>query len=179
MNNHDRILKITISALFLALAFILPFFTGQIPQIGSMLLPMHIPVILCGFICGWPYGLLIGLLAPLSRSLLLGMPPFFPTALCMAFELMAYGAFSGYFYKRLPKNKLDIYLTLLIAMVLGRIVWGLAMFLCMSITNNTFTLAAFYAGAIGSAIPGIILQIVIIPILVMIIRQTKVSGLNV
>ena len=79
--------NMTLAALFLALGLVLPFFTGQIPQIGSMLLPMHIPVFLCGLICGWQYGAAVGFVVPLMRSVLFGMPPLFPTATAMAFEL--------------------------------------------------------------------------------------------
>ena len=67
--------KMILAALFLALCYLLPFLTGQIPEIGSMLLPMHLPVLLCGFVCGWPYGLGVGFAAPLLRSVTLGMPP--------------------------------------------------------------------------------------------------------
>ena len=81
--------------------------------------PMHIPVLLCGFICGWPWGLLVGLFAPILRSVTLGMPPLFPTAVCMAFELAAYGAVAGILYKTLPKKKCFIYCALLGAMVIG------------------------------------------------------------
>ena len=96
--------KLGLSGLFLALALVLPFFTGQIPQIGGMLCPMHLPVILCGFVCGWPWGLAVGLIAPLLRSVSFGMPPIFPTAVAMTFELAAYGAFAGLFYRLLPRK---------------------------------------------------------------------------
>ncbi len=96
--------KLVLAALFLALAYLLPFLTGRIPEIGSMLLPMHLPVLICGFVCGWPYGLAVGFVAPLLRSFTLGMPPFFPTAVAMAFELAAYGAITGICYKKLPKE---------------------------------------------------------------------------
>ena len=87
--------KLTLSALFLALGLVLPLITGQIPQIGKMLLPMHIPVLLCGMVCGWPYGLAVGAVMPLLRGLLFGMPVLYPTGIGMAFELAAYGAVIG------------------------------------------------------------------------------------
>lgn len=173
MKNLDKTLKTVFAAMFLALSYVMPFLTGQIPEIGSMLCPMHIPVLLCGFICGWPWGLVVGFIAPLLRSLTLGMPPLFPTAFCMAFELAVYGLVSGLMYKILPRKKVYIYCSLLIAMVVGRIVWGLAMLICMNINGGAFTFAAFFAGAITNAIPGIIAQIILIPILVMLFERTK------
>ena len=108
MKKHESLLKMILSALFLALAYIMPFLTGQIPEIGSMLCPMHIPVLLCGFICGWQWGLAVGFVAPLFRSLILGMPPLFPVAVCMAFELAAYGLVAGMMHKILPKKKVKV-----------------------------------------------------------------------
>ena len=169
--NHAHVKKMVLSALFLALAYVLPFLTGQVPQIGAMLCPMHIPVLLCGFFCGAPWGLAVGILAPLTRSLILGMPPLFPTALCMAFELAAYGAAAGFLHRRLERKKGNIYLALLAAMALGRVVWGAVMFLCMGLTGGSFTFAAFLAGAVTNAIPGIVLQIVVIPVLVMLLDR--------
>lgn len=165
--------RLVLSSLFLALAYIMPYLTGQIPEIGAMLCPMHIPVLLCGFICGWPWGLAVGFIAPLFRSLILGMPPLFPAAVCMAAELAAYGAFSGLFYMHFPKKKLYTYLSLIGAMMIGRLVWGTAMFCCMSITGKAFTLAAFLAGAFTNALPGIIAQIVLVPIIVMFTEKNK------
>ena len=161
----------TLAALFLALAYVMPFLTGQIPEIGSMLCPLHSPVLLCGFICGWQWGLVIGIAAPLFRSLTLGMPPFFPTAICMAFELAAYGAIVGLMYQILPKKKPYIYCSLLIAMTVGRWIWGIAMYICMGIDGTPFTMTAFIAGAFTNAIPGIILQIILIPLLVMLTER--------
>ncbi|MBO7179487.1 MAG: ECF transporter S component [Clostridia bacterium] len=174
MKNKSKIFKMVLSALFLALCYVLPFITGQIPEIGAMLCPMHIPVIICGFICGWPWGLLVGFLAPLFRSLTLGMPPLFPTAICMALELAAYGLVSGITRKILPKKKPYIYCSLLISMIIGRVVWGIAMFILMAINGDTFGFSAFLAGAVTNAIPGIILQIVLIPPIVMILENTKI-----
>ena len=92
--KNSYIKKITLSAMFLAIGLVLPFLTGQIPEIGSMLLPMHIPVLLCGLICGWQYGGAVGLIVPLLRNLLFGMPPM-PGAVSMAFDLAAYGLIIG------------------------------------------------------------------------------------
>ena len=162
----DRIRKIVLSGLLIALGIMLPFLTGQIPQIGSMLCPMHIPVLLCGFFCGAPWGLVVGFLAPLLRSFTLGMPPMFPTAFCMAFELATYGFVAGFLYNKLPKKKLNVYVSLISAMVIGRLVWGAVMFVCMGLNGTKFGFDVFLAGAVLNAIPGIVIQIVLIPILV-------------
>ena len=171
MKKHNQLLKMILSALFLALAYVLPFLTGQIPQIGSMLCPMHIPVLLCGFICGWPWGLVVGFISPLFRSLTLGMPPLFPKALCMAFELAAYGAISGLMHRFLPRKKPYIYVSLLTAMLVGRLIWGAAMLICMGITGGSFAFTAFLSGAVLNAVPGIIIQIILIPIVVMVTEK--------
>ena len=169
-NDHTTIKRLVYSALFLALALVLPFLTGQIPQIGSALSPMHIQVLLCGFVCGWPWGLAVGLIAPPLRYMLFGMPPaavFIP----MAFELAAYGAFSGLLYRVLPKRTGYIYVSLIGAMILGRIVWGVAKFIQAGLQSTTFPLSAFWAGAVVTAIPGIICHIILIPILVMALKK--------
>lgn len=173
MKNHNKLIKMILAALFLALAYVMPFLTGQIPEIGSMLCPMHIPVLLCGFICGWQWGLVVGFVAPIFRSLILTMPPLFPTAVCMAFELAAYGALAGILYKKFPRKKLCIYVSLLISMLVGRLVWGIAMFVCFGIKGGSFTLTAFLAGAFTNAVPGITVQILLIPIIVMLLENTK------
>ena len=163
--------KLVLAALFLALAIVLPFLTGQIPEVGSMLCPMHIPALLCGFFCGWHWGLAVGLIAPLLRSVTLGMPPMFPVAVCMSAELATYGAVSGLLYKMLPRKKISVYGALLAAMVAGRLVWGAARLLCAGLDFSKFGLAAFWSGAITTAIPGIIVQILLIPILVLALEK--------
>ena len=178
MRKNSSVFKMVLAAMFLAMAYVLPFFTGQIPEIGSMLCPMHIPVLLCGFICGWPWGLVVGLIAPLLRSVILGMPPLFPTAVCMVFELSTYGAMTGLFYKWLPKKKGFIYASLVSAMIIGRLVWGLAMMVCMGIKGGSFGAAAFLTGAVTNAIPGIVLQLVLIPIVVMLLERVIRSEEN-
>ena len=173
MKTKKLVLNVSLSGMFLALAYVMPFLTGQIPEIGSMLCPMHIPVLLCGFVCGAPYGLVVGLIAPVLRSLTLGMPPLFPTATAMAFELAVYGLMAGLLYKALPKKKINIYTSLIGAMIIGRIVWGVVMFCIMGFDMTKFGIAAFWAGAVVNAIPGIIAQIILIPMLIMILEKTK------
>lgn len=168
--NHIK--KLAISGLCLAIALVLPFLTGQIPQIGAMLSPMHIPVLLCGFVCGWPYGLAVGAVAPVLRYMLFGMPPLFPTGLAMTFELAAYGMLAGLLYKVLPKKPASVYISLLAAMIGGRIIWGTVMWiLSMVVTTVDFGFAAFFAGAFANAVPGIILHIFLIPLIVIPLKK--------
>ena len=166
MQRRHEINKLTLSAMFLTLAYVMPFLTGQIPQIGSMLCPMHIPVLLCGFFCGATWGLCVGFIAPILRSFVLGMPQLFPMAFCMAFELAAYGFIAGWLYNKLAKKKVNVYVSLFGAMILGRFLWGVVMFCCMGFDFSKFGISAFLAGAILNAVPGIIVQIILIPILV-------------
>ena len=168
--NHIR--KLTYSALCLALALVLPFLTGQIPEVGSMLCPMHIPALLCGFLCGGPWGLAVGGIAPILRSLLFSRPPMF-SAIPMAFELAAYGAVAGILYRRLPRRKGRIYISLIVAMIAGRLVWGVVQVVMMGVKGSAFTMEAFLAGAITTAIPGIILQLVLIPAVVVALEKAK------
>ncbi|MBQ8566967.1 MAG: ECF transporter S component [Clostridia bacterium] len=171
MKTYNKNLKMVLAGLFMALGYVLPFLTGQIPEIGSMLCPMHIPVLICGFICGWQWGLAVGFATPLLRSLTLGAPVLFPMAVSMAFELAAYGAFAGLMRKLLPKKRPYIYVSLLTSMILGRIVFGISMLICMGIKGGSYTLAAFIAGAVTNAIPGIVVQIIIVPVAVFLIEK--------
>ena len=175
MKRKESVLKMIFAALFLAIAYVLPFLTGQIPEIGSMLCPMHIPVLLCGFICGWQWGLTVGAVAPVLRSLMTGgFPPMFPTAVCMAFELAAYGLVAGIMHRLLPRKKAFIYCSLVAAMIVGRLVWGVSMLTLLGVSGGSFTLSAFLAGAFTNAIPGIIVQIILIPVLVIVLEKTKI-----
>lgn len=164
--------ELILSALFLALGYVLPFFTGQVPTVGKMLLPMHIPVLLCGFVCGWQYGLVVGFVLPLFRSMLAGMPVMMPTAVGMAFELMTYGAMSGLLYGKLPRKTRSIYAALLGAMLSGRVVWGVVSILLYGIQGNIFSWKLFMVGAILNAVPGILLQLVLIPVIVILLEKT-------
>lgn len=171
--KNNLVRKLAFAAMCLALALVLPFLTGQIPQIGSMLSPMHLPVLLCGFLCGGLWGGLVGFIAPLLRFVLFGMPPIFPTGVAMAFELCTYGLVCGLLYRALPKKALNVYLTLICAMLAGRAVWGLARFIIAGLTKTQFPFSAFLAGAFTSAVPGIILQIVLVPLIVFALEKAK------
>ncbi len=168
----ENIKKLTYSALFLALSLTLPLLTGQIPEIGNALCPMHLPVLLCGFICGAPWGLAVGAVAPILRSLIFSAPALFPRALYMSFELAAYGLLSGVFYRLFPRRLPFTYLSLLLAMLGGRIVWGIARFIFYGFGVTEFSFSAFLVGGFLEAIPGIILQIVLIPLIIQALRRT-------
>lgn len=167
--------KITYAAVCLALALVLPFLTGQIKQVGNMLCPMHIPVLLCGFLCGWPYGLVVGAISPLLRFSLFGMPQLMPTGIAMAFELAVYGLVSGMLYQKLPKKNIYIYVSLIGAMIAGRIVWGIVSLVLTGLQGVEFPFSAFLAGAVLNAVPGIILHIILIPIIVMTLKKAKLG----
>jgi len=165
--------RLVLSAMFVALGFALPFLTGQLQALGSMLSPMHIPVLLCGFVCGWPWGLIVGALTPLLRSLILGMPPLYPIALAMAFEMAVYGTAAGLLYAKLSKSPLNILVSLVASMLAGRLFWGLAMYVLVGASGGAFGFQAFLGGAFINAWPGIILHIVLIPPLVMALEKAK------
>lgn len=176
MSSKNRIYSLSLAAMFLALALVLPFLTGQIPQIGNALCPMHFPVLLCGFFCGPWYALLVGFAAPLVRFVLFGMPPLMPTGIAMSFELAAYGFAAGFLYQRLSGKKGGIMLSLLPAMLAGRAVWGAVRVILYGLGKSGFGWTAFMAGAFLNAIPGIILQIIVIPVLVSALKKYTPAG---
>lgn len=172
--RNKTVYNLTVSAMMLALGLFLPFLTGQIPQIGKMLLPMHIPVILCGFICGWKYGLGVGFLLPLMRSLIFGMPVLYPKAIAMAFELATYGFVAGFLYFRFKKKTIfSIYVSLISAMLLGRIALALSNIVLYGLGEGKYTFSLFISGAILDAVPGIILQLLLIPAVVAAINKAS------
>ncbi|MBB5182764.1 ECF transporter S component [Catenisphaera adipataccumulans] len=176
--KENRVKNLALAALFLALCMILPFVTGQIPQIGQALLPMHIPVLLCGLICGKRFGGIVGFIAPLLRFVLFGMPPIYPTGLAMCFELAAYGFLIGWLFEKSSHSLGALYRCLIMAMVGGRIVWGAAEVILLGLGHQAFTWKLFMAGAFINAIPGIVLQLVLIPLLMMTLDKTGVYTLQ-
>ena len=170
---REALRKMVLSAMFIAIGLILPFFTSQLPQIGSMLLPMHIPVLLCGLVCGWYYGAAVGLILPVTRFLLFGMPSLYPTALSMSVELCVYGLTIGLIYGLFRKQSpLRVYAAMIPAMLLGRLAWGGAQMALLGVQDMPFTWEAFLAGAFINAIPGIILQFLLIPSVMAILHYT-------
>ena len=176
--THQTIRNLVFSALCLGLCLVLPFLTGQIPQVGTMLCPMHIPVLLSGFLCGPWWAMATGLVAPALRFVLFSMPPPMPTGLAMTFELAAYGLTAGLLYRIMPKNILCIYTSLIGAMLAGRIVWGIACTVIYGTMGNAFTWSIFLAGAFFNAIPGIIVHIILIPALVIALRTSRITDIE-
>lgn len=127
---------------------------------------MHIPVLIAGFVLGGKYGLAIGFILPLLRSLIFTMPPMFPIAIAMAFELGIYGLVTGLLFNKLSKNTVNIYISLVIAMIVGRLVWGAVSYFLFALNNTGFTWQMFMAGAFFNASIGIIIQLIIIPLIV-------------
>lgn len=163
-----------LAALLLAIGMVLPFLTMQIKEIGDTLLPMHLPVMLCGYLCGGWYGLAVGAMLPLLRSACFGMPPIYPQAVWMAAELAAYGALTGWLYKRFFKKQLWwLYGSLVSAMIGGRIVWGLTKWALLTAKGSAFTLEAFVVGGFVDALPGIVLQLLLVPAIVKLLEKRE------
>ena len=171
--QNKTVVKLTLSAMFLAIGLVLPLFTAQIPQIGQMPLPMHIPVLLCGLTCGWPYGLACGVLTPLLSHLLTGMPgaAYLPAMLC---ELAAYGLISGLLSRLIHtgRRSLDLYVQLIGAMVIGRVVYGVMNALVFR--AGAYSMELFLTAAFVTALPGILIQLILLPGLVLVLEKAGV-----
>ena len=172
-NTKQTTQNFVLAAMFMALGLVLPFLTGQIQQIGNMLLPMHLPVLVCGLICGWQYGAVVGFVLPLLRFVLFGMPPIYPMGVSMAFELATYGFLVGWLYSHSRwQCIISLYRCLIAAMVGGRLVWGAVRVLLSGVAGQAFTWEMFLSGALLTAVPGIILQLTLIPALMLALDRT-------
>jgi niacin transporter len=164
--------RLILAGLCVALGIVLPLAFHSVANAGSIFLPMHIPVLLCGLICGWPYGLACGVITPLLSSLITGMPPvaFLPS---MLFELAVYGLVSGLLMRAIKTKKLvvDLYLSLIGAMLAGRLVFGLANALIFR--AGQYSLPVWTSAAFITALPGILIQLAIIPALVLALKKAK------
>ena len=172
--KNSQIKNMVLTAMFLAIGLVLPFLTGQIKEIGNMLLPMHIPVYLCAFICSWKYGMVLGLVMPIMRSAIFHMPVMYPNAVAMAIELATYALVAGYLYgKSKYKCTKAIYKSMIPAMIIGRVVWGITEVILLGINGKAFTMSAFITSSFLNSIPGIILQLVLIPIIMVALGRAK------
>jgi riboflavin transporter FmnP len=164
--------RLVLSAMLLCMGLVLPFLTGQIKEIGDSLLPMHIPVMLCGLLCGAGYGSAVGLMMPFVRSLFFGMPPIYPNAVWMALELATYGFVIGILYFRAKTKSLAVlYVSLISAMLAGRVVWGISKALLLGLGGKAFTVGMFVSGGFIDSLPGMILQLILIPFIVKMIEK--------
>ena len=176
MNRNTK--KLILSALLLAAAFLLPsLFTGGNQELGMALSPMHIPVLIAGFAVGAPYAAAVGALAPVLRSLFFGAPPLMPMALAMLFEMSVYGLSAALLFaltgKRVANLYVRTYTALIGAMLMGRVVFGIAMALLMVSNGGAYTLEAFVAAAFVRALPGIILHMALVPIITIALYKAK------
>lgn len=172
MSVNAKTKKLVLSAMFMAIGIVLPIFTGQIPQIGRMLLPMHLPVLLCGLICGWQYGSTVGFLLPFIRYMMFHMPPM-PNGIAMAFELAAYGVIADVLYRRSRwQCVIALYRSLFAAMIGGRLIWAVVRVFMTGVASVPFSWEIFLTEALLSAVPGIVLQLVLIPAVMVALNKT-------
>lgn len=173
MQKMSYVKRSIITAACVALCVILPMAFHSIQNAGSILSPMHIPVLLCGLICGPAFGLLSGLVGPLLSSLFTGMPPmaYLPP---MIIELAVYGLVAGLMISLIRTKKLyvDLYLSLVIAMIAGRIVAGIAMALIF--VPGSYSMAVWTASYFITAWPGIVIQLALIPTIVFALMKARI-----
>lgn len=181
MSKKSSLYRLMITAVLLALGMVLPFLTGQIPMIGQAISPLHIPVFICGLTCGWAWGAALGVVLPLLRSVVFGMPPLVAVAVPMAFELAAYGAVCGLMYPMMRKAfRMDNHLpamlvALLIAMVAGRLVGGAAKAIVMGLTGGSFGFQAFVTSYFVSTAIGALIHLILAPAVALALEKAKLS----
>ena len=169
--------KLTLTGMLMAVGILLPFAISHgLGLAGTVLLPMHIPVLLCGLLCGPFYGAICGLLLPALNSVLTGMPVFYPMLPIMTAELLVYGAVSGLAYHKTPLSRLrfGVYPAMLIAMVCGRVAYGLTFQFLLIISGELKALTVW--GAIVTGVPGIVVQLLLVPAIVLAIRRYQRVG---
>ena len=169
--KYSPVKKLVISAACIALCVVLPMVFHSFPGGGNVFLPMHIPVLLCGLMCSWPYGLVCGLLGTALSSVLTGMPPaaILPS---MMVECAVYGCVSGLMMGLVHTRKtyLDLYISMVTAMVAGRVISGLAKSLIFTPGTAPF---AWVTTSLVEGIPGIAIQLVLIPTLVFALMKAR------
>ena len=163
--QKQRTRTLVLAAMLLAVGVVLPTLTGGIKEIGDSLLPMHLAVMLCGVICGWQYATPIGLVLPFLRAAFFGMPPLYPNAVWMSLELATYGFVIGFLYALRKKySRPYVFFCLVCSMLAGRVVWGITKAILLGVADKPFGFEAFLIGGFVDAVPGIILQFVLVPL---------------
>ncbi len=167
-----QVKKAIITAVCMALCVVLPLAFHAVPNAGSIYLPMHIPVLLCGLICGWSFGLACGIVGPLLSSLLTGMPPA-AVLPAMVIELAVYGMVAGLGMALVRTKKLsaDLYISLIAAMLTGRIVAGVAKALIFAAGSTT--MAAWATSYFVTGLPGIVIQLILVPAIVIALEKAR------
>ncbi|MGI6004344.1 MAG: ECF transporter S component [Christensenellales bacterium] len=163
MKKHLSVKNMVLGAVLIALGVLFPQAFHMVGA-GPVFLPMHIPVLLSGFVCGPVIGALAGLVTPLLSSFITGMPPIYPMAVMMMFELGAYGLFAGLLYRK--STALHVYGALIGAMLIGRAVMGVVKTILLGMAGTPFTFQIFLADAFVTAWPGIVIQLIFVPIIV-------------
>ena len=165
MQKMSNVKKSILTAVCIALCYVIPLMFHGIQNAGNIFCPMHIPVFICGLICGWQYGLLCGIAGPALSSALSGMPPvaILPS---MMVELAAYGTAAGLMMKlvRTKSTYADLYISLIAAIVCGRVLAGLAKALIFA--RGSYSMSAWIAGSVVTSWPGTVIQLVFIPTIV-------------
>lgn len=165
MQKMSNVKRSIITAVCIALCYVIPLMFHGIQNAGSIFCPMHIPVFICGLICGWQYGLLCGIAGPALSSALSSMPPvaILPS---MMVELAAYGTAAGLMMKlvRTKSTYADLYISLIVAIVCGRVLAGLAKALIFA--RGSYSMSAWIAGSVVTSWPGTVIQLVFIPTIV-------------
>ena len=174
--NQTQTRKLIYTAICISLGLLLPM-VGKIPgaNLGAILLPMHIPVLLAGFLCGVPYATFCGMILPILNYVLTGRPPIFPTGISMMLELGSYGCITAVLY---PVTKGRVYISLIGAMLGGRIVMGIANTILWGMQGDTYGFSVFLTSAFVKALPGIAIQLIIIPIILYALKKAKLTDLN-
>lgn len=172
--QKERTQTMVLAALFLALGMVLPSITGSIKEIGDSLLPLHLVVMLCGAICGWQYAAPVGAALPFLRAAFFSMPPFYPNAIWMAAELVTYGFVIGFLFSLRKKySRVYLLVCLVCAMLAGRAVWGIVKAILLGVADKPFGFKAFLVGGFADAVPGIILQFILVPLIVELVYRLQ------
>ena len=183
MKRNNHLYKLVVTALLLAIGLYLPFLLGQVEVLGQAISPLHIPALLCGLTCGWGWGAVLGAVLPIMRSLLFGMPPM-PAAIPMGFELAVYGAATGLLYPlfvRLLKKDRHLpamLVSLIAAMILGRMVGGAAKAVVMGFQGNAYTFQAFIAAYFTGTAVGAVIHLIVVPAVALALEKAGLSAVK-